>query len=86
LPRSESCPACDAVSRATPFAALQHHGHVVDRLLHLFVVAVVGLRDQLVDLAGADLCQNTVAFTDRQQDGIQYRFTPSITLRLLPSN
>ena len=46
--------------------------HVVDRLLHLFVVALVGLGDQFVDLAVGDLGQNAVAFADRQQDRVQH--------------
>ena len=52
--------------------ALQHGGDVVDRLLHLLVIALVGLRDQLVDLAVGDLRQDAVAFADRQQDRIQH--------------
>ncbi len=51
---------------------LQHHGHVVHGLLHLLVVALIGLRDQLVDLAVGDLGQNAVAFADGQQDGVQH--------------
>ena len=52
--------------------ALQHDGDVVDRLLHLLVVALVGLRDQFVDLAVGDLGQNAIAFADGQQDGVQH--------------
>ncbi len=52
--------------------ALQHDGDVVDRLLHLFVIALVGLGDQLVDLAVGDLGQNAVAFADGQQDRVQH--------------
>ena len=52
--------------------ALQHDGHVVDRLLHLFVVALVGLRDQLVDLAVRNLRQDAVAFADGQQNRVQH--------------
>jgi hypothetical protein len=53
LPRSESWPSFDAsISRAELLLqALQHDGHVVDRQLHLLVVALVGLGDELVDLA-----------------------------------
>ena len=51
---------------------LEDHGHVVDGLLHLFVVALVGLGDQLVDLAVGNLGQDAVAFADGQQDGIQH--------------
>jgi hypothetical protein len=36
------------------------------------VVALVGLRDQLVDLAGRNLRQNAVAFADGQQDRVQH--------------
>ena len=52
---------------------LQHHRHVVYGLLHLLVVATVGLGDEFVDLARADLRQDPVAFPDRQQDGIEHR-------------
>ena len=52
--------------------ALQDDGDVVDGLLHLFVVALVGLGDQFVDLAVGDLRQDAVAFADRQQDGVQH--------------
>ena len=37
--------------------ALQDERDVVDVLLHLLVVAVVGLGDQLIDLAGGDLAR-----------------------------
>ena len=74
MPRSESCPSRDAsVSRRQLLLqALQHCGDVVHGLLHLLVVALVGLRDQFVDLAVGDLGQNAVAFADGQQDGIQH--------------
>ncbi len=36
------------------------------------MVALVGLGDQFVDLAHRDLRQNAVAFSDRQQDGIEH--------------
>ena len=52
--------------------ALQNQGHVVDGLLHLFVVALVGLRDKFVDLAVRYLGQNAVAFADRQQNGVEH--------------
>ena len=52
--------------------ALQNQSHVVDGLLHLFVVALVSLGDQLVDFAVGDLGQNAVAFADGQQDGVQH--------------
>ena len=52
--------------------ALQHDGHVVDGLLHLFVIALVGLGDQLVDLAVGDLRQDAVAFADGQQNRVQH--------------
>ena len=45
---------------------------VVDRQLHLFVIALVGLGDQFVDLAVGDLRQDAVAFADRQQNRIQH--------------
>jgi hypothetical protein len=73
LPRSESWPSFDAsVSRAISFCRPAYDGHVVDRDLHLFVVALVGLRDQFVDLAAGDLRQNAVAFADGQQNGVQH--------------
>jgi hypothetical protein len=73
LPRSESWPSFDAsMSRAISFCRLcSHDGHIVDGLLHLLVVALVGLGNQLVDLAGRDLRQNAVAFADGQQDLVQ---------------
>ena len=38
--------------RASSFCrSLQHLGDIVDRQLHLFVIALVGLGDQFVDLA-----------------------------------
>ena len=46
--------------------------HVVDRDFHLLVIALVGLGDQLVDLAVGDLRQNAVAFADGQQDRVQH--------------
>ena len=51
---------------------LQHHADVVDGLLHLLVVALVGLGDQLVDLAVGDLRQDAVAFADGQQNRVQH--------------
>jgi hypothetical protein len=36
------------------------------------VVALVGLRDQLVDLAARNLGQDAVAFADGQQDRVQH--------------
>ena len=57
---------------------MQHHAHVVDGLLHLFVIAFVGLGDQLVDLAVGDLRQDAVAFADGQQNGIQHPLMPCI--------
>ena len=51
---------------------LQHDGDVVDGLLHLFVVALVSLGNQFVDLSVRDLRQDAIAFADRQQNGIQH--------------
>ena len=51
---------------------LQDYGHVVDRLFHLLVVATVGLGDQFVDLARADLRQDTIALRYREQDRIEH--------------
>ena len=61
------------VSRANSFCRLcSTHGHVVDGDLHFFVVALVGLRNQLVDFAIGDLRQDAVAFADGQQDRVQH--------------
>ncbi len=51
---------------------LHDNRDIVDRQLHLFVIAFVGLRDQFVDLAVGDLGKNAVALADWQQDGIQH--------------
>ena len=56
--------------------ALHDHGDIVDRLLHLLVVALISLGNQFVDLARRDLGQNAVAFANRQQDGIQHFVDP----------
>ena len=53
--------------------ALQSRGDAVDGLLHLLVIAAVGLRDQFVDLTRTDLRQDAVALPDRQQDRIEHR-------------
>ena len=45
--------------------ALYDSAHVVDGLLHLLVIAFVGLRDQLVDFTVGDLVQDTVTLPDR---------------------
>ena len=54
------------------FELLQHQGDAVDVLLHPFVVALVGLGDQLVDAAVSDLVEDAIALADRQQDGVQH--------------
>ena len=51
---------------------LQNGADVVDRLLHLLVIALIGVCDQLVDLAAGDLRENPVAFADRQQNRVQH--------------
>ena len=51
---------------------LQHERNVVDVLLHLFMIALVGLGDQFVDLAVRHLVEDAVALADRQQDGVQH--------------
>ena len=51
---------------------LYHRAHMVDRELHLLVVALVGVGDQLVDLAVGDLGQDAVAFADGQQNCIEH--------------
>ena len=73
LPRSESWPSFE-LDQARQFLlqTLQHDGHVVDRLLHLLVVALVGLGNQLVDLAVRNLRQNAVAFADGQQNRVEH--------------
>ena len=62
--------------------ALKHDSHVVDRQLHLFVVALVGLRDQFVDLAVRDLRQDAVAFADGQQNRVQHGVHAANDLRV----
>ena len=52
--------------------ALHYDRHIVDRLFHLFVVALVGLGNQLVDLAVGDLRQDAIAFANRQQNRVQH--------------
>ena len=56
--------------------ALQNEGDVVDRLLHLLVVALVGLGNQFVDLAIGDLGKNAVALPDGQEDRVQHFVDP----------
>ena len=51
---------------------LRDDGHVVYGQLHLFVVALVGLRNQLVDLACGDLRKDAIAFSDGQKNRIQH--------------
>ena len=51
---------------------LQDDGDAVDVLLHLLMVALVGLGDHFVDLAVGDLVENAVAFADRQEDGVEH--------------
>ncbi len=51
---------------------LQNTAHVVDGLLHLFVVAFVSVGNQLVDFAARNLGEDTIAFPDRQQDRVQH--------------
>ena len=62
------------VGQASHFFLQRLHDrrHVVDRLLHLLVVALVGLGNQFVDLAVGNLRQNAVAFADGQQDRVQH--------------
>ena len=62
--------------------ALRDNSHVIDRDLHLFVVALVGLRDQLIDLAIGDLCQNPVALADGKQNRIQHGVDAAHNLRI----
>ena len=52
--------------------ALHDRAHSVDRLFHLFVIALIGLGDELVDLAVGDLGQDAVTLGDGQQDRIQH--------------
>ena len=74
LPAIGELPFLGGVGKARHFflQVLHNDGDIVDRLLHLFVVALVGLGDQFVDLAAGDLRQDAVAFADGQQDGIQH--------------
>ena len=61
---------------------LQNLGHVVDRLLHLFVISFVGLRNQFVNLAVGDLNEDTVAFSDGQQNRVQHNIHAAHDLRI----
>ncbi len=54
------------------FESLNDNRDVVDCDLHFLVVAMVGLGDQLVDLAVGDLRENAVAFAYRQENGVQH--------------
>ena len=51
---------------------LQNDANAVDVLLHLLVVALVGLGDQLIDLAVGDLVEDTIALADGQKNGVQH--------------
>ena len=51
---------------------LQHRRDAVDVLLHLLMIALIGLGDQFVDLALGDLVEDAVALADRQQDGVEH--------------
>ena len=51
---------------------LQNLSHLVDGNLHLFVVALVGLCDQFVDLALGDLSQDAIPFADGQKNGVEH--------------
>ena len=62
--------------------ALQHQGHIVDRLLHLLVVALVGLRDQFVDLAVRDLGQNAITLADGQKNRVEHGIDAADNLRV----
>jgi hypothetical protein len=61
---------------------LQYKSHVVDGLFHFFVIALVGLGYQLVDLAARDLGENAVTFADRQKDGIQHGIDSTDDVRI----
>ncbi len=50
---------------------LQNERDAIDILLHLFMIALVGLGDQFVDLSVRDLIENTIAFTDRQENRVE---------------
>ena len=60
--------------------ALKYQSDVVDCLLHLFVIALVGLGNQLIDLAVGHLRENAVAFADGQQDGIEHHVDATYNL------
>ena len=51
---------------------LQDDGDAVHVLLHLLMVALVGLGDQLVDLAMGDLVEDAVAFANGQERRVQH--------------
>ncbi len=69
-----------------------HRRDIVDRLLHLLVIAFISLGNQFIDLAIRDLGEDAVAFPNRQQDRIQhgvhalhnFRIRPLELLRLAP--
>ena len=46
------------------------------------MIALVGLGDQLVDLALGDLVEDAVALADRQQDGVEHLVEASQKLRV----
>ena len=51
---------------------LQHLPDGVDIKLHLFMVAMIGLGDQLIDPTLGNLIENAVALANRQQNGIEH--------------
>src|SRR5579872_605971 len=46
--------------------------NIIDVLLHLLMVALVGLGNQFVDPSGSDLAEDAVALADWQQDRIEH--------------
>jgi hypothetical protein len=49
---------------------LHDDGNIVDGLLHLLVIAFVGLGDHFIDLAAGDLAEDAVAFADWQRPSL----------------
>ncbi len=52
--------------------SLQYSSDIIHGQFHLFVIAPVGLSNQLIHFATGDLGKNAIAFTDRQQDGVEH--------------
>ena len=49
---------------------LQNQRDIVDVDFHFFMIALIRLRDQFVNLAMRHLSQNPIPFANRQQNGV----------------